>query len=123
MAKVTISGQKELREQLLRKIPAAAKAAIQASLEKSAEEMASTARALAPVDDGDLRSSIRTETGDLTVRVRAGGGRAWYAPLVEYGTRRMAARPFWWPAWRMMRRRIRNRIARDLNKALKDALR
>lgn len=122
MADVKIHGQKELSSQLRNLLPRIAPA-IQASLEKSAAEMADTARALAPVDDGDLRASIRTESGDLTVRVRAGGNRAWYAPLVEYGTKKMAARPFWWPAWRFMRRLIRSRTVRDINKAMKDAVR
>lgn len=122
MAKVTITGQKELSSQLRNLLPRIAPA-IQASLEKSAEEMASTARALAPVDDGDLRASIKVTPGDLKVRVSAGGNRAWYAPLVEYGTKKMAARPFWWPAWRFMRRRIRSRTVRDINKAMKDAVR
>lgn len=123
MADAKVHGLKELRGQLLRKIPAAAQTAIQASLEKSAEEMAATARALAPVRDGDLKASIKIAKGDLTVRVSAGGNRAWYAPLVEYGTKFMAARPFWWPSWRLMRRRIRSRTIRSINQELKKALR
>lgn len=137
MAKVSITGLKELRQQLLRKLPDAVKAEVQTALDKSGEEMVQMARALAPVDDGDLRDSIKsTSAGNLTplyggggqtkvdelqVRVTAGSGKVRYSALVEHGTKKMPAQPFFWPSYRSLRKRFRGRITRALNKALKAA--
>jgi len=59
-----------------------------------------TAVTLVPVRRGQLKGSIRIEeTGRPMERViRAGGDEAPYAPPVEYGTYKMAARPFMRPA-------------------------
>ncbi|MBB3410664.1 HK97 gp10 family phage protein [Rhizobium sp. BK316] len=133
MAKVTISGMKELRQQLLKTIPDIVKAEIQSSLEKSGEEMVRTAKALAPVEDGSLRDSISVttagnsiaggkEVGELSVRVVAEEP---YAAFVEFGRHEkdgqgaMSARPFFWPAYRSIKKRIQSRTARSINAALK----
>lgn len=57
------------------------------------------AKALAPVDTGNLRSSIHT-TVSATARSARGevGTDVHYAPYVEYGTSRMAPQPFIGPA-------------------------
>lgn len=59
----------------------------------------SAARALCPVDTGRLRSSIVMKRGrdgqGFYVQV---GTNVHYAPYVEFGTSRMAARPFLLPA-------------------------
>lgn len=68
---------------------------------KTATAINRDAKILAPVDTGNLRSSLGvTLTGDG----RAGTMRAEISPTasyavhVEYGTSRMAAQPFLWPA-------------------------
>lgn len=63
-----------------------------------------TAKRLAPVDTGRLRSSI----GHTLVRDSEGllalvGSRVAYAGYVEYGTRKMRARPYLRPALRSIR--------------------
>lgn len=58
----------------------------------------STAKELAPVDTGRLRSSIHYDKASGTV-----GSNVTYAPFIELGTRRMRAQPFLFPAaerWR-----------------------
>ena len=123
----------------LRDLPTEIKAELQASLEKSGSEMVSLARGLAPVDEGDLRDSIvmtsaggltpiyggggQTKVGDLAVRVTAGDFFTRYGAHVEYGTKTMAARPFFWPAWRVLRRRIRGRTNRAITAALRKVFR
>lgn len=139
MAKVTVTGFDQLRAQLLSKIPASVKTEVQASLEKSGAEMVAMAKALAPVDEGELRASItmtkagentpiyssggRRAVGDLAVRVTAGDWYVRYAFLVEHGTLKMAARPFFWPSYRILRSRFRGRNTRALNAAFKKATR
>jgi len=82
------------------------------ALEKAAEMVRDEAKALCPVDTGSLQRSIRTfkrEVGGVlcSVGVSAGGyvvnpktrRIVDYASFVEYGTSRMAARPFLRPAF------------------------
>jgi hypothetical protein len=65
--------------------------------------------------------------------VTAGNSKVRYPHLVEYGTRPHAqggqfqgtqhpgttARPYFWPAFRLIRRKMRTRISRAINKAVK----
>lgn len=137
MAKVTITGLSELRTKLLRTIPDEAKREIQASLAKSGNEVVALAQALAPVDEGALRASIKMTTageltplyggggqqkvGELAVRVTAGNSTVRHAAHVEFGTEKMAARPYFFPAWRTLRRRIRSRTSRAIRQAIQKA--
>jgi HK97 gp10 family phage protein len=62
----------------------------------TALDVANDAKQRAPVDTGTLRRSITTEfAGPLSARV---GPSVDYGIHVEYGTRRMAARPYLTPA-------------------------
>ncbi len=128
-----IEGLEKLRAKL-RAMPAEVKAEVEAVLVSSAQEVASTARALAPVDDGELRDSIvvtppggstplhssgggRKAVGELKAVVTAGNGAVRYADNVEFGHGNAAPRPFFWPSYRSKRKRIRSRIARAIGKA------
>lgn len=62
---------------------------------KTVADVESGAKAMAPVDTGNLRSSIQGQSGGLTGQVNAG---AHYAIYQEYGTYKMAAQPFMTPA-------------------------
>jgi HK97 gp10 family phage protein len=71
---------------------------------------------------------------DLTVRVVAGNAEAWYARLVEFGTAPhenkgkfagtdhpgTKAQPYFFPAVRALRRRVKARITRATKKAVKE---
>lgn len=72
---------------------------------------------------------------DLTFYLVAGDATAWYARLVEFGTAPhensgiydgsehpgAKPRPFFYPAYRAMRRRVRARITRETKKAFRKA--
>lgn len=68
---------------------------------KTGADITRDAKTLAPVDTGNLRASIGMETagdgrnGRMTVAI---GPTASYAIHLEYGTSRIAAQPFLWPA-------------------------
>lgn len=111
---------------------------IEKSVMKGAEEIAAAARLMAPVDTGELRDSIavtgpgkRTPahstpggakvTGRLEAVVTAGNSDVRYAHLVEYGTQDTDAQPFFWPAYRNKRDRVKRRIKRETSKAIKKA--
>jgi HK97 gp10 family phage protein len=58
--------------------------------------------------------------GPTEVVVTAGNSHVRYAHLVEYGTADTEAQPFFWPAYRLLKKRIRNRINRAARKAVRD---
>lgn len=74
---------------------------VEALVAKAALDIEARARAQAPVDTGFLKSSIEAvQEGRAAWRVEAA---AEYAIFVEFGTRRMGARPFLIPALEAVR--------------------
>lgn len=105
---------------------------------RQGEGVATAARYLAPRDDGNLIRSIRVENADsvttskgerdfIGVKVVAGdattmvtngsGGRFQNARIQEFGTKTRAANPYFFPAWKANRRRVRSAISRAIRKA------
>ena len=122
----------------LKAMPTEAKISIQSALEQSADEIVELAKSLVPKDTGDLRDSIGWTYGkvprgaitlgkvfasklatDLTITVYAGNSEAYYARWVEFGTQKMAAQPYFYPAYRALRKRAKSRTSRAINKAAK----
>lgn len=121
-------------------IPKAVREAVQPALLKSGDELASAMKSLAERsrDSGELIDSIEV-TGpgqstpaysqpggsrvvpDNAVMVTVGNTDVRYPHLVEYGTKNAPAQPFFWPAFRLYRRRIQRRIARAISKAVREA--
>ena len=103
------------------KIPQAARAELAKELDRSANDIASLARGLAPMDHGALKNSIHVEPGrtELSRKVIAGDEIAYYARWVEFGHGHAKARPFFFPAYRALRRAIKVRIGRAYTKAAK----
>lgn len=64
-------------------------------VEETADAVADDARRNAPVDTGELRDSIHVEGSGRQTRVVVGAD---HGIFPEYGTRKMAARPYFWPA-------------------------
>lgn len=78
----------------------------------TARAIETQAKQRVPVDSGALRDSIRAEQQSPGHwQVGAGDNEAWYAGLVEYGTRRTPARPYLTPAavlaWAAVNRELR----------------
>lgn len=113
-------------------------AAAKAEASKQGEQVASAMRYLAPRDQSELLRSIRVEdatsrqtsqgeTGFVGVVVKAGdettivtngtGARFQNAKLQEHGTKNMPANPYFNPAWRGNRTRVRAAITRAIRKA------
>jgi HK97 gp10 family phage protein len=83
---------------------------LSALVRRAAFEIEARAKVLAPVRTGNLRNSIQTdvESDGLTAHVGTG---VEYAAYVEFGTRRMAPRPYLAPAAEAVRAQI-GRLAR-----------
>ncbi|TIX66576.1 MAG: HK97 gp10 family phage protein, partial [Mesorhizobium sp.] len=103
------------------------------------EELAGTMRQLAEPsrDTGALIDSVEVTppgqstppysqpggtrvAGELEVIVTAGNEGVRYAHLVEFGTSKAEAQPFFWPAFRLLQKRIQNRTRRAVSKAVRD---
>lgn len=69
---------------------------LSAALRKTAFDLEANAKDTVPVRTGNLKNSIQTEMkGDLNAEVQVGAN---YGIFVEYGTRRMSARPYMRPS-------------------------
>ncbi|MFZ2869848.1 HK97 gp10 family phage protein [Zavarzinia sp.] len=148
---MTVQGLAALEAKLKRRIPDAAVKRLRAAMEKSAEEIVQLMRRLVSVDSGDLRDSIGWTWGEapkgamvlgrskqaidgMTITIYAGGGDAFHALFVEFGTRAhlaggkfkgaeipaIAASPFFFPAWRAKRQSSKTRMARAIRQGLKE---
>lgn len=149
---MTVRGLASLQRKL-KALPKAAEEEIAKAMEQSAEEIVRLAKSLAPVDDGDLQMSISWTWGDapkgsmalgkvksqgkgagnLQITVFAGGGHAFYARFVEFGTSAhlnagrfagsehpgTAAQPFFYPAYRAVRKRAKGRVTRAITRSAK----
>lgn len=132
-----VRGKKRLLD-TFRSLPEEVKAETLKGVMKSAEELARVQKALVPVDSGDLRDSI-TVTGpgettppysqpggervvpDYGAAVTAGNTDARYPHLVEFGTTKAPAQPYFWPAYRSLRKRLQARISRASRKGIREA--
>ena len=146
-AKFSLRGKEQLAGKLRRLVPEADKA-LAAVNEQSAHEMVSLAQGFAPVDQGDLRDSIKaTPPGEVPAAYAQGGNPkatgAWlvtagnsavrYPHLVEFGAGPHVAggqfegaqhpgapaQPFFFPAYRLVRQKHKGRVGRALRKAIK----
>lgn len=123
----------ENRKKFIRRIkaiPVEVRASIQKDLRTGANEMVEVAKRFAPKDDGVLAATIRAHKGRraLQMIVRAGGratttaganGAYDYALAQEHGTQEMHAQQFFWPAYRLTKRRRNSRVTRNANKIIK----
>ncbi|MDW9781814.1 HK97-gp10 family putative phage morphogenesis protein [Sinorhizobium meliloti] len=100
---MTLRGLMELQRKL-RALPGKARQRIREAMANGAGEIVDMAKALVPVDKGDLKDSIgwtwgrapkgsitigtvKETGGDLTITIYAGSDEAFYARWVEFGTK------------------------------------
>lgn len=107
--RVEVSGIEKLRERISeRKL----KKAVETGLRKGGYIIEGKAKARAPVRTGRLRSSIYSNMIDWNV-LEVGAG-VYYSEYVEFGTRKMRAKPFMVPAIRSTLSKIAEMIRRAL---------
>lgn len=146
MASATkIIGLAKLHKKLQR-MPDVAKTKIKAAMEQGADEIVAMMRNLVPVDSGALRDSIGWTWGkapqgamtigkmaasnlasELTITIYAGtrdkklgDADAYYARFVEFGTKHMAASPYFYVSYRANKKKVRSRIRRATTAAAKE---
>lgn len=106
------------------------------ALTKQANDMATTMRVLVPQRTGDLRDSIEVTPGGKStppysqpggmmtvpanaVAITVGNEDVRYGHLVEYGTTKAPAKPFFWPVVRMHNRKARKAIKSAIGRAVR----
>jgi HK97 gp10 family phage protein len=137
MVSPMVDGISGMTAELTKTIPNNVRNAAKAAMEQGAEELVKMMKSLAPVDSGGLQMSISwtwgkppkgsrviaksdpDAMGGLAITIYAGNDVAYYAAWQEFGTIKMPKHPFFFPAWRSLRKRVRSRIARNVNKAIK----
>lgn len=122
----------------MKAIPEAVRTSVVPGLVKAGEIVADTIRALAPVDEGDLKASVAvTGPGQATPPYSQPGGEAVvaanatavtvgnsavrYPHLIEYGTTKSAAKPFFWPGFYLSKKRAGAAVKRAIGKAVREA--
>jgi HK97 gp10 family phage protein len=83
-----------------------------------AADVKASARQLVPVRTGHLRQSIYAEVREWIARI---GAEATYAMFVEFGTRRMQARPYLYPAIQMYLPQLEEIIREAIEQAKAEA--
>jgi len=120
--RITISGTRKLKEALsaLAKAPRASQD-LADLVSSAARRLRDEARAAAPKRTGLLRSAIFADTrrpfydpDGISVLVGINANRAPHWVFIEYGTRRIPARPFWRPTLDRMTPVMRKEIRRGI---------
>lgn len=118
MAKaIKVEGLKEL-EQKLDRLTEKSRDNLVGALDNSALRVLRSAQQKCPVDTGNLRASLTKETSKKELYTVV-GTKVYYAPYVEYGTRKMRPKPYLKPAYLENEKDIKNL----LKKAVLDAIR
>jgi len=109
LAKFKIHGLQELDKKLRELEPKLARKVTRKALRDAAKMTAAKAKELVPVDEGDLRDSIRVRSGksrkgtvSVIVTTSASDnlftGESYYGAFLEFGTSTIEARPYLRPA-------------------------
>lgn len=127
MASVTIQNRERLRAKA-RALRAKVGTSIRPAVVQAAELIIATQKRLVPVDDGDLRDSIHWEqdaksANAARLSIVAGGKPAPHARIIEFGSTRQPAQPFFFPGYRVERRRARALISKAVRAAVRSAAR
>lgn len=87
---------------------------IKSSLKSCAYAVERDAKKATPVDTGRLRGSITSDVSNIDEYECEVGTNVEYASYVEYGTYKMAARPFLRPAYNTNIKKLTENLKKDL---------
>lgn len=115
------------KSRLMRKlsaIPQEVQDAVRAQNNRNANDLVDAIKPFVPVEEGDLRDSVKardiTDAERIRAKVTAGeGGQEEKARAQEFGRPDMAAQPFFFPVYRTLKRTFRRRNSASARKAIK----
>lgn len=107
-------------------IPNAVRADVRAEMRNRREKLAAAIKRAVPVDEGELKESIRTrDTSDATrirgVITEGEGGQEEKARAQEFGRPDMAAQPHFFPTYRAHKAGVQRAVSRAARKGAKRA--
>lgn len=135
---MSLIGMERLKRRLSR-IPETVKKRAQSDLVLAGREINMRQRALVPKKDGILASTIRTEPlvdGTVGVSITAGGSATTkrvrksekgnsptydYALAQEFGTKNMPPNAFFWPGYRIEKKKAMRRVRAGVRRAMREA--
>lgn len=133
------AGDRDRAKALFRALPKSVRKGTERALLEAGTELAAAIKRRVPVDEGDLRDSVRVKRGkparsskgqivdaagadaDLTIRVIEGDKETGYVYPVEFGAVDRPAQPHFFPTWREKRKRLKAKITRVQRKAIREA--
>lgn len=136
-----VQGLQSLERKLTKTIPDRVRQLLRQAMEQSANEIVALMKRLVPkgatgrgeesigwtwgeAPEGSMTlGTVQMPGGDMAITIYAAGGEAFYLRFHEFGTQKMAASPFFFPAYRLNKRRAKNRITRAIRKGLKEGSR
>lgn len=123
--KVTVTGTADLQRKLSRMSDNVKGRNLAAATLAGAMVIEQRAKELTPVRTGNLRRSIHSQLADSRPESASAkvGTNVEYSPYVEYGTRRMSARPYLRPALDEKRAEARRVIKEAFAKLTREAVR
>ncbi|MDB5574983.1 MAG: Phage protein gp10 family [Bradyrhizobium sp.] len=117
----------------LAKLPDAIRRADSAALAQNAAEWVGLAKTFVPEDKGKLAASITHHATDTGGQIVQAGGETTSRPIrkgapvtidysdeQEFGNKEQQAHPFFWTAYRTLKRKMKARRSRAMSKALKE---
>jgi hypothetical protein len=136
-----LSGPRARAKRVMKALPSAVQKRLESQNAANADELVETMKGFINDKTGKLASTVKREAAPekspIAQRVSAGGAATTkavrkskkgnaplydYANANEYGTEDMAAQPFFWPAWRLKRRRFKARMSRAGKKGIQEAV-
>lgn len=134
-----VQGLDRLRRMLVEEVPKMVRAELEAAMIEGANLIVAGAKLRVPVDEGDVRDSIRRTdvreskrgqdrlyvaitAGDRSTQTKSGGTTYQVARLLEFGTVKMPAQPFLLPAYRANRKAAQRRMQRAMRDAILKAV-
>lgn len=118
----------------MKSIPIEVRKALKKQNAVNAAELVETMKGFVNIQSGELVTSIKhqdvSDSTRISQRVEAGGMQTTkpvrngadatydYALANEFGTKNAPAQPFFWPAWRLKRKRFKGRMSRAAKKAI-----
>lgn len=125
-------GRLSKTRKLLRRLPDEATEGVKRQLASAANDVFETARfnilANRSVRTRNLLESLRVRISPDGLSARVGligkkaNRKAFYGRFVEFGTKKMPAKPFLTPAWEENRNEVRDRVQAEIQKVLKSII-
>ena len=115
-----VLGRKKLKKKLL-KIPDAVREEANWAHYKNGQVLTDQQRQWVPKDSGHLRDKHRYEVDKEEISLRVWVA-VFYASFQEFGTSEMTANPWFYPAYRVLKRRLKGRLTRGWRKGIKKAI-